>query len=346
MIDFVIENGILKRCTVSDESCARVVVPDCVSEISSHAFSGSEIASVVIPATVKRVCEKAFDGCGALALADIAAEEVCAVPALVLILRDGVKRLCASSEKTRAFSEICGANGAPVIKGGARFLPIAAVADSVCEIGENFFCDMASAAASDGSFAAGYAKENRLPLVELNSALEGQLSDFARNISAAEKEAAAYRRDLEAARTSLEALRTAEADRLAAVKDELLSENERLSRELEEVTAEAEEISREISALRKELSGTFALAAKKKNELKEQIAEAEARLDAKRLRINTLPVKIHANEVEIENPLENSRIAQPEKRVEKLLAGMEHNLRMKSLLEQRAAIVQGQLDAL
>lgn len=345
MIDFVIENGILKRCVVSDEECARVVVPENVREIGAYAFSGCEIASVVIPPSVERVCGKAFEGCGALAFADISACEVCAVPAMLTILRSGVKRISGSSEKVRAFSEIRGANGAPVIKGGAWFSPIAVLSDSVCEIGENSFCDMALAAVGENTPAADCLGKNRISPDEVKKALQDMLKDFSVNISAAEKEAAAYSRDLDTAKAKLEQLRIAENDRISAVKEEILSENEQLSRELSAVTAEAEEIARELSALRKQLSGTFALAAKKKNELKMQISEAEAELSEKKLRINTLPIKIHANEVEIENPLGNAQIEQAEKRVEKLLAGMEHNLRMKRLLEQRAAIINEQLDA-
>lgn len=342
MVDFQIENGVLKKCTISEEECAEVVIPAEVTEIAANAFGKCEaMGAVVVPETVKRIAENAFDGCTALAAADIAAEETCAVPAMLLILRESVKKLGGSAEKLRALSAVRDVRGLPVVRGGMFMRPVAAVKGDLSEIGENAFCEMTVVCAEENSAAAAYARENKHS-VESNaeSAMAAQMKSYDRNIEAVKKELSGYARDLEAAKSDLQKILKDEEARLSAAKDELLAENARMEEELQSEKQTAAEIEQEILELKRELSGTFALAVKKKNELKEEIEQAEARLSKHKLRINTLPIKIHANEVEIENPLANEHISFVEKRIEKLNGGVEFYTKTLALIERRKEIAE------
>lgn len=70
--DFIIKNDVLIEYVGSS---GEVVIPECVVEIASFAFSGNKnLKKITIPSNVKRVNSYAFDGCSNLVELDIKEE--------------------------------------------------------------------------------------------------------------------------------------------------------------------------------------------------------------------------------------------------------------------------------
>lgn len=313
-------------------------------------------AYIEVPPEIKTVAAGAFSGFAGLCLADIYAEDVQGyIPADVLILHEGVKKLGADGEITKA--EKPQTTGKPQnaekplsfvreyktptpVKGGAILYPIIVMPDSLCEFGGIDLPGGVTVIASEGSAAERFAKERGFYCArELKPFLAKQAAAYDRNIAACEKRAAAFRKDLADAQREHAELINGEDSRKqeerARLEREIAEGNERLERAKER----AAELEKQVKEKEKQRTGAFFLDMRKKNELAAEIEELNALLTEKRLEVNTLPVKIHAAQVELDNPLANEKIKRAEERCRRLAEGAEHFERTAARLKELAKLL-------
>ncbi len=313
MSDFKTENGILKYAENKDMLCA------------------------VIPEEIKQVSDGAFSRCGSLCVAEVHSEEVAGyIPAGVLILHREVKKLSGGScAVEKPFSFVREFFHDRPVDGGVRLSPIVYIPEGLAPSEDFSVPSTAVICAPEGSAGERFAREHSLRYEpDLRKALERLLRDIGRNISACEKRKAAFERDLKRAQADGEKLVQAEQQRLEAQREQLNAEIERFREQLEQEKSRAEELTEQERSTEKDLSDTFFLNKRRKDELTAELEEIRSELTAVRLRVNTLPVKIHALEVELDNPLANEVLRQAKERCEKLSAGAEH---FRALIERLSA---------
>lgn len=301
-------------------------------------------AFIEVPPDIRTVAAGAFSGFTGLCLADVYAQEVQGyIPADVLILHEGVKKLGADGEIKKAekpLSFVREYKTPTPVKGGAILYPIIVMPDSLTEFGGIDLPGGVTVIASEGSAAERFAQERGFYCArELKPFLKKQAAAYDRNIAACEKRAAVFRKDLADAQREHTELINSEVSRKQEERSRLEREIAEGNERLERAKERAEELERQVKEKEKERSGAFFLDMKKKNELAAEIEELNALLTEKRLEVNTLPVKIHAAQVELDNPLANERIQRAEERCRRLAEGAEHFERTAARLTELAKLL-------